>query len=221
MTHQSDGPELAWAPDQEDIAFYDVYGDWDPLTPPQLAELMDGFPEPWWLVGGHSIETFTGVRRFHEDIDLVVFADAVPALRAQVGSTYHLWGNDGGTLRVIDDDRPEPIAPLAQIWMRENARAPWRVDCILNPKRDGRWQSRRHADLVADLDEVTWVAADGVRYMNPEVSLLFKAKQNREKDRVDLDNAWPLMSTEQRAWLRDHVRRYHPDHPWQERLDRG
>lgn len=218
---RNDDLDLAWQPDPEDLAFLDVYGDWDPLTPAKLAEAMNGFPEPWWLVGGHAIEAFTGVQRFHEDIDLVVFSHSVPALRAQLGSTYHLWGNDGGTFRLIDDERPEPLAPLAQIWMREDARSPWRVDCILNPSQDGRWQSRRDESFVADLEDVTWVAGDGIRYLRPEVALLFKAKQHRRKDEVDLGNAWPLMTDEQWTWLRERVRALHPDHPWQERLDHG
>jgi hypothetical protein len=47
--------------------------------------------------------------------------------------------------------------------MRVNARLPWRVDCPLNPKKDGRWVSKRDYTFVADLDEVTWVADDEVR----------------------------------------------------------
>ena len=204
----------AWEPTAEDIAFYDVYGEWDPLTPAELARLMDGFPRPWWIVGGHAIEAFTEVQRLHEDIDLAIFTSDFPHLRAQLGGTFHLWSNTGGTFRVIDDDHPEPAHPLSQIWMRENARSPWRVDCPLNPEADGRWQSKRDEAHVADLDEVTWVAGDGIRYLNPEVTLLFKARQAREKDTVDLGNAWPLMSDPQRSWLRDAVRRLHPDHAW-------
>src|SRR6185436_19584146 len=86
--------ELAWAPDpddEEERRFLDVYGAWDPLTPVELAGLMAGFPEPWWVVGGHSIEAFTGVPRFHEDIDLVVFAEALPALRGQFRGVFDLW----------------------------------------------------------------------------------------------------------------------------------
>lgn len=211
--------ESAWEPDEEDIAFYKVYGDWDPLTPAELADLMTGFPEPWWIVGGHAMEAFTGVRRFHEDIDMVVFPDAVPALRTQLGDTFHLWCNHGGTFRVLDDEHPELLDPLCQVWMRENARSPWRVDCILNPKRDGRWVSRRDDTLEADLEDVTWVAADGVRYLNPEVALLFKARQMRRKDEIDLANAWPLMTADQRTWLLEAVHRtYGPDHGWTERL---
>ena len=78
-------PASAWEPTAEDIAFYDVYGAWDPLTPAELARLMDGFPRPWWIVGGYAIEAFTGVPRFHEDIDLVIFTSDFPHLRAQLG----------------------------------------------------------------------------------------------------------------------------------------
>jgi hypothetical protein len=208
----------AWQPTEEDRAFLEVYGDWDPLTPTELAVLMEGFQPPWWVVGGHAIEAFTGVRRVHEDLDLVVFSEHLPQLREQLGDRFHLWSNHGGTFRVIDDQQPEPLHPLSQVWMRENARSPWRVDCILNGSVDGRWQSRHDETLVADLDEVTWVHTDGVRYLNPEVTLLFKAKQARAKDSIDLDHAWPLMSAAQRAWLRDAVAARYPGHAWTARL---
>ncbi len=211
----------AWEPDEEDREFLRVYGEWDPLTPAELRALMEGFEPPWWVVGGHAIEAFTGVPRFHEDIDLVVFTEHVPQLRAQLGGVFHLWSNHGGTFRIIDDAHPEPLHPLSQIWMRVDARSPWRVDCPLNPSVDGRWQSKRDETHVADLDEVTFVHADGIRYLNPEVALFFKAGQARAKDSVDLANAWPLMSAAQRAWLRETVRTRYPDHAWHDRLADG
>ena len=36
----------------------------------QLVDFMAGFDRPWWIVGGWSIEAFTGVPREHEDVDL-------------------------------------------------------------------------------------------------------------------------------------------------------
>ena len=97
---------LAWRPDAEDEAFCALYGDWDPLTPTELRDLMAGYPEPCWVVG--------------------------------------------------------------------------------------RWQSKRDASFVADLEEVTC---------------------------IDLDGVWPLLDDGRRAWLRESLRRLHPDHPWQARLD--
>ena len=219
MTADRPGDRPAWQLSEEDIAFYDIYGDWDPLTPAEVAVHMEGFPRPWWIVGGYAMEAFTGVARFHEDVDLVIFTSDFPHLRTQLGGTFHLWSNTGGTMRFIDDEHPEPDRPVSQIWMRENARSPWRIDCPLNPEVDGRWQSKRDESHVADLDDVTWVADDGIRYLNPEVALLYKAKQARDKDLVDLDNAWPLMSDAQRDWLRDSVQRLFPGHAWLGRFD--
>ncbi len=208
------GDGQPWLPDEDDRAFLDVYGDWDPLTPAELRDLMAGFDRPWWVVGGQAIEAFTGRGRFHEDIDMAVFAEDVGELRDRLQGRFHLWSNHGGTFRILDEEHPEPLHPHSQIWMRVDARSPWRVDCILNEGREGRWVSRHDASFVADLDEVTWCAADGVRYLDPEVALLFKAKHHRAKDGVDLASAWPLLDGRRRAWLRDAVRRRYPDHPW-------
>jgi hypothetical protein len=211
---------LDGTPDAEDIEFYDRYGPWDSPGPEVLQGLMDGFPEPWWLVGGHAIEAFTGVRRPHEDIDLVIFSRHVPQLREHFRDRYHLWSNDGGTIRPLDDRFPEPFHDRSQIWIRKNALSPWIIDCPINPDVDGRWQSKRLDDHVADLDDVTWVDGRGIRFLNPEVVLHYKAASDREKDRHDLNAAWPLLSEEKKQWLRDALKRYDPAHPWNERLAR-
>ncbi len=175
---------------------------------------MAGFTRPWWIVGGWSIEAFTGVAREHEDVDLSILACDVPALREHVGERYHLWSMDGGELRPLNDKFPEPHHAECQIWIREHSLAPWLVDLPITPDADGLWRSKRNPEHVAPLDEVTWVADDGIRYLRPEVTLQFKARLDRPKDRGDLEAAWPLLSDEARAWLRDAVRRDHPGHGW-------
>ena len=46
--------------DDEDAEFYRWYGAGQLLDPPGVAALMTGFERPWWLVGGWSIQAFTG-----------------------------------------------------------------------------------------------------------------------------------------------------------------
>lgn len=212
---------LDGTPDEEDLEFYARYGPWEPLDPVGLRSLMEGFPEPWWVVGGHAMEAFTGAPRPHEDVDLVVFARHVPQLREHFRGRYHLWSNDAGTIRPLDDRFPEPFHDRCQIWIRENALSPWLIDCPINPDVDGRWQSKRDVDHVADLEQVTWVDDRGIRFLNPEIVLLYKAAQNREKDRYDLGAAWPLLSGEKTQWLRDAVKKYDPAHPWNDWLARA
>ena len=209
---------LDGTPDEEDIEFFDRYGPWQPLDPAELQTLMFGFPAPWWIVGGHAVEAFTGVQRPHEDVDLVIFSRHVPELREHFRGRYHLWSNDGGTIRPLDDRFPEPFHDRCQIWIRENARSPWIIDCPINPDVDGLWQSKRFDDHVAELDEVTWVDDRGIRFLNPEIVLHYKAAQSREKDCFDLENAWPLLTDEKKQWLRDAVKRFDPAHPWNDRL---
>ena len=184
-----------------------IYGAFEPLTPVQLRELLRGFNRPWWIAGGYALEAFTRVRRAHEDIDMCIFIDDVPAFRAHLEPRYHLWSNHGGTFRFFDEKHPEPLAPLSQIWIREHAAAPWIVDCILNPRVGGKWQNKRDIADLRPLDEATWVAPDGIRYLNPEIALFFKAAREREKDRDDWERVYPRLSENQRAWLEGQLER--------------
>lgn len=192
----------------DDERFYRIYGPWAPLTPAQLQELMRGFERPWWLVGGYAIEAFTAVPRAHEDIDMSIFVHDVPPFRAHLGERFHLWSNAGGTFRFFDEQHPDPLEPMSQIWVREHAQAPWLLDCTLSPSVDGRWQSKRDRDHVDDLDRVTWIDGRGIRVLNAEIVLLFKDAQRRPKDEIDYANAWPLLSPEEQAWLGEAMARY-------------
>lgn len=203
----------------EDEEFFRRYGPWAALDPPGLAAFMAGFDRPWWIVGGWAIEAFTGVPREHEDVDLSILACDIPAFRAHVGDRWHLWSNYGGTLRPLDERFPEVLDVESQIWVREHALAPWIIDLPITPDRDGLWTSKRWPEHVAPLDEVTWVAETGIRYLNPEIVLHFKARLGRRKDDRDFRQARPLLSPSQVAWLRDAVRRTEPGHPWLAELD--
>jgi hypothetical protein len=217
----SEREPLAFTPEEEaeERAFIRKYGALAPFDPQQLADFMAGFPRPWWIVGGWSIEAYTfahgtGAPREHEDVDLSILACDVPALRAHVGDDWHLWSNHLGTLRPLDDRFPEPISNDSQIWVRRSAQDPWVIDLPITPDRDGLWTNKRMPDHVAPLEDVTWVADDGIRYVNPEIALLYKAVLARRKDDRDLDRCLPLLSADARAWLRDSVARLYPDHAW-------
>ena len=204
--------------DPEDADFFRWYGAWDPLDPAGVAEVMAGFDRPWWIAGGWSIEAFTGMRREHEDVDVAILAGDVPALRAHLRTDWTPWSNDGGTFRPLSDRFPEAFHDESQIWLRRDATSPWVVDFLITPERDGQWVSKRWAEHVVPLDEATWVAHDGIRYLNPEITLHYKAKWCRPKDERDLETTWPLLSADQRAWLLGALRSTEPGHEWLGRL---
>lgn len=101
-----------------------------------------------------------------------------------------------------------------QVWVRRNAQSPWVLDVPFTPNTAGRWTNKRNPAHTEDLDDVTWTAPDGLRYARPEVTLMFKAAQAREKDRLDAAVALPLLDERARTWLRDAVARMDPHHDW-------
>lgn len=198
----------------EDEKFFRWYGPWAPLDPDELAEFMAGFTRPWWIVGGWSIEAFTAHPREHEDVDLSILACDLEVFRAHVGEAWTLWSNHGGTMRPFNDRHPKVLDVASQVWVRRSASDPWIIDLPITPDRDGLWTSKRDPDHVAPLEDVTWVAGDGVRYLRPEITLLYKAALHRPKDDRDLAVTWPLLGTAAREWLREATGRLYPGHPW-------
>ncbi|MDQ3479829.1 MAG: hypothetical protein M3423_00585, partial [Actinomycetota bacterium] len=88
---------------------------------------------------------------------------------------------------------------------------------LLNPDRDREWVSRRDTAFAAPLDQVTW-EREGIRYLNPEIALAFKAKLARPKDNLDFHAVLPLLSDKARGWLGDYLARKDPQHPWRAEL---
>ncbi|GAB3769132.1 hypothetical protein FB382_002547 [Nocardioides ginsengisegetis] len=198
----------------EDDYWERLYGPWDCLDPAGVAEFFDGFDRPWWIVGGWSIEAFTGAPREHEDVDVSILVRDVAALREHVGDRWQLWNIADGALRPLTDRWPDLMDPESQVWVRRDATSPWVMDLPVTPDRDGLWTNKKLPGHVLPVEEATHVAADGIRYLNPEIALMYKARLQRAKDRRDLEVTWPLLAPEARAWLREAVGRLHPDHPW-------
>jgi hypothetical protein len=201
-----------------DEEFERLYGPLARLTPDQAAVLLNGMGARWWIVGGWAIEAFTGVERPHEDIDVSILAKDVPVLFSKFLPTHHIWAVGSGMLSpILADDQPLPSF-AGQIWIREEATAPWLLDINIAPDDEGRWVFKRDTEIVRDLEQTVWRADDGLLYQNPEITLAFKAMFARPKDEADLENALPLLDTAAKSWLGDTVSRLHPDHRWLEKF---
>ena len=203
----------------EELTFQRLYGPWKISTPADAQRLLDGYDGQWWIAGGWAIEAFTGVRREHEDVDLSLWRRDIEKLRLHLKGSYDLWSNAGGRFQPLTDQRPEQPEDADQIWLRQHALSPWEFDVVVNPDRDGRWVFRRDPSLDFALDDISWVAPDGIRYLNPEIALAYKAKLARPKDEADLAAALPLLTTAQRQWLANMLDHLHPDHPWRDQLN--
>jgi hypothetical protein len=185
-------PALVRTPDEqaEEDAFLALYGAWEP----------------------------TGYRREHEDTDVSILACDVPAFVEFMTGRWHVWNNVGGVLHPLGDRWPTVEEPRSQLWLREHAAAPWIVDMPLTPDVDAKWTNKFLVDHVDEVENVTWVAADGIRYLLPEIVLFYKARLRRKKDEPDFEATLPTLTAERRAWMRTALKTVVPDHHWLERL---
>ena len=194
------------------------WGPWADSTPAATAALFVGFGRPWWISGGWAMEAFTGVGRPHKDVDVTIFRRDVAELRRHFDGRCDLWSVGDGTIRVLDDEHPLPRW-AGQIWVRQHALAPWLMDVLLNPGGPRRWVFKRDRAVSLPLDEATWVADDGIRYLRPELVLAHKLRHARELDDGDLASALPLLDPDALAFLLAVVERTDPAHRWRPSLE--
>lgn len=197
--------------------FQRIYGPWEPLLPTEVLALFAGAPFTWWVAGGWSLEADpTRPRRRHEDIDVAVLADDVDVVREWL-APFHLWEAHQGLRPLLP--REQLREGREQLWVRRDAYSPWLMDVLLTPSDDEDWVYKRDRRVRRSLAETFRPGPDGVPYQRPEIGLLFKARQIRDKDVGDLDATWPLLDASARSWLRETVALTEADdHPWLARM---
>lgn len=200
--------------------FERLYGQWAGRTPADVAALFDGYPGIWWVAGGWALEAFTGVPREHEDTDPSVLRADLPLLRKHLAGRLDVWSAASGALRpLLPDDDPDEapddalLPGCGQVWTRRGATLPWEFDILLAPGSADEWVYKRDESLRMPMCEALW-ERDGIRYLQPEIQLLYKAKGLRAKDQLDFDNTLPHLDQRRRTWLRGALERTLPGHPW-------
>jgi hypothetical protein len=198
---------------EEDRDFYRWYGAWAPLTPAEVAQLLDGLAAPWWIVGGWAVDAFTGVAREHEDIDVAFFRSDLPAILDRLSPGLCVWSNLSGTLRPLRE--PDDLLDGArQLWVRRDGDSPWVMDLAMTPHEGDTWISPRDDRVRLPLTDATFMAASGIRYLRPELVLFMKARTARSKDDADLAAILPSLDPSAGVRLRGWLELVHPGHHW-------
>ena len=101
-----------------------------------------------------------------------------------------------------------------QLWVRHDARSPWFMDILVTPSEKDEWLFKRDHRIRRPLAEIGRSGAGGVRYLRPEIVLLFKAKLLREKDQKDFEAFLPDLDIAAQRWLAEALAMAHPGHEW-------
>lgn len=190
---------------------------WDPLTIEQVAELMRGVGVPWWVAGGWAIDLFIGRQtRAHDDIEIAVYRDDLDALRAQLRG-WEIFVAESGTLTPLPTDGPLPVSSH-ELWSRERGHDAWELEILVEERTGDRWTYRRDDRIGLHWMDIGRVTPEGIRYIRPEIQLLYKSKQARARDESDLITVLPHLDAAQRGFLAGALSLASPTHRWLARL---
>lgn len=189
------------------------YGRWRTLSVADAVTLLADYRGSWWIAGGWAIEDFTGVKRDHADLDIGVPRAEAGLLREHVRGRFDVWAADRGTLRPLTAAEESLPATCNNLWFRQSGSEPWEYDIVLTNITAVGWTYRRDSRVVVPLSDAFW-ERDGVRYLRPEIQLLYKAPGLRPQDQQDFDATLRVLDSEHQRWLRSALTTAHPGHPW-------
>lgn len=181
-----------------------------------IVETLRAFPAPWYISSGWAIDLFLGrVTRCHYDADVVVGSADQLLLQQYLAErdwrfVTYLQGKGEPWPRHMRLELPRH-----QVHAHKQAVM---IDFLFTDMTDGVWRYRRNPSIVQSVERITCTTADGVRFLAPEVVLLFKSintgNRSRPQDQADFTTAYPQLTPTQRAWLRWALLVTAPQHPW-------
>jgi hypothetical protein len=212
---------IASEPKSADMALPDDITHWDgpyleawsgAWTPQEAAAHLKDVGVPWCVVGGWAIDLFLGRQtREHEDLEVAVLRDDFAAVRDHLTAfRFHVVGP--GECRALAPGAL-PAADRFQNWLLDETANLWRMDVMLEKGDRETWAFRRHDAITAPRAEMMGERG-GVRFLQPQGQLLYKAKLMRPKDEADFAAVTPHMTADARAWLRQALAHAHPGHDW-------
>ena len=181
----------------------------------QVAAIMQSFEKPWFVAGGWAVDLFLGREtRAHEDIEVSIFRRDQEAIWRQFSG----WDMD----KIVPGGSPK-----RQPWRGEWLRPPvheihagraggelHEVEILLDEAWADTWRFRRNLAVSRPVAEIGLRNVEGIPFLAPEIVLLYKAKDPRERDIHDFRVARGALDEDRRQWLRDALARVHPGHPW-------
>ena len=194
------------------------YHHWNPLTIAEVHQLFHHAPFPWGLAGGYAVEQFLVIAiRVHDDIDIFVFREDQHHVHQWLTEWCLYAADPPGTLRPWSATEWLTIG-IHDIWGHHTNAQAWQLQIMLIETARDAWVSRRHPMIRGQRNDLI-VAYGHIPCIRIEVQLLYKAKGNREKDRLDFYACLPLLNMGEKQWLRQALQFAHPEgHAWLDML---
>lgn len=185
----------------------------------KLEELLSPVACSWWVAAGWAVDLHLGrTTRQHADIDVMMLQKDLPAVADALPDVYAEHAESGQRI-AWDQRRPLIPGPESLALEREFGQGIGKVQILVGLVDGTDWVFHRgNGTIRRPLGLIERRTSAGLPYLAPEVVLLFKSRHMRDKDAVDFESLLPVLTPQERTWLRQSIVGWQADHPWLERL---
>lgn len=172
---------------------------------------MSAFNKTWFFAGGWAIDLFIGREtRQHQDIEIALFRKDQLNLKEYlkewefkkvIKGKFYAWENEFLEL------------PVHEIHALNKPNGE-KLEVLLNETKDNDWKFRRDLRISYPLKSVWSYSDTGIPYLNPEIVLLYKVKNTRDKDHQDFMAILEKLDDDNKKWLQDAIQLHEPEHKW-------
>lgn len=177
----------------------------------EITSLMSGFDKPWFFVGGWAIDLFIGKEtRHHQDIEIGIFRNHQKELKDYLKDWDFKKVSSGEFSPWEDEFLERPIHEIHGL-NKSNGNL---IEILLNEANGSFWRYRRDQSITYPIKSVLRHTNANIPYLNPEIVLLYKAKNTREKDQLDFMEIKNYLNDQEKKWLRTAINSQDPNHDW-------
>jgi hypothetical protein len=190
---------------------------WEPIAVEELIKILKNSRAPYWIAGGLAIDLFLGkTTRKHDDLDVAICRKDQLFFQ-NILATWDLKASDPpGSGRLRNWESNEILSSsVHNIWCRKSENESWSLELLLSDFENDEWVYRRNPAIRGRVGKFGWTTSSGIAVVSPEIQMLYKSRNPREKDILDFEHCLNAFSTVQRVWLREALLvDSGPSHPW-------
>ncbi len=185
--------------------------------PLQIKRLMRDFKPSWFVAGGWAIDLFLEKEtRLHQDIEIAIFRKDQAALHFHFDEwLFHKFVKG----EPIVWHKDEWLAlPTHEIHSFNETAQPSQIEILLNESNETEWIYRRNQEVRRSLNKVQLESDTGVKFLCPEIVLLYKSTNPLAKDEQDFQAVVKYLDLEQKEWLKEAIKICNSNHRWLQSL---
>jgi len=168
----------------------------------KVKNIMDKFGFPWFVAGGWAIDLFLDKEtRMHDDIEIGIYREHQMKLQKYFEKRKKYYINNKSLIGKhikVEWNKEYLRLPIHELYIEYND---LEIEVLLNERDEENWIYRRNEKIKHNEQSVILNTKDGIPYLCPEIVLLYKTKEMREKDIEDIKNASTKMNDSQVKWL--------------------